>query len=78
MYGHNVRMIQLSRGLCFPQKPFPLLRGVSRVLDQLERHDPVDTALPGLVDDAHAAAANFFQEFVLTDEFDAVCRRRSG
>src|SRR5262245_12927612 len=61
----DVGMLQASdhRGLC--AKAVQVLGfGVTPGQDHLERHSAMETELPGLVDDAHAASSQLPQDFV--------------
>ena len=61
----DVGMLQASerRGLC--AKAGQVLRaGLEPGQDHLQRHGAIETELPGLVNDAHAAAADFLDDFV--------------
>jgi hypothetical protein len=64
----NVRMIQRRRGLGFaPEtlKRLPILRQILR--KKLEGHKAAEAGVLGLVDDAHASAAEFFEDAVMRD-----------
>jgi hypothetical protein len=62
---HGVGVRQPGDGLGLGLEALPRLRrGVGAVQDHLQRHDAVELYLPGPVDDAHAAAAQFAQDLV--------------
>ena len=64
--GHDVRMIQPRRRLRLALKAGDLLRrGELPGPDALQGDDAIEADLPGLVDDAHAAAADLLQQFVI-------------
>ena len=46
-------------------------RGQLALQDHLEGDDAVEADLPGLVDDAHAAAGDLLQQFVVAEVADA-------
>ena len=59
-------MLQLGRCFRFDQKPTQHNRGSEmRVQHHLERNCAVEAYLPCLVNDAHAAAANLLDQFVV-------------
>ena len=62
----DVGMAEPGDGLGLDQEPLAMLGvGVLAVADHLQRDDPVQRAVPGLVDDAHAAAAQLGQDLEL-------------
>ena len=75
---HDVRMLQagdrLGLGAEAGHVPFA---GVFTGQDHLQGHEAVELALPGLVDDAHTAAAQFLQQFVVADVTDFRAQRRA-
>ena len=61
----HVRMLQLGDGLGFILKPLSRRGvGVRAGQDHLQRADAVEPDLPGLVNDAHPATAEFAQNFI--------------
>ncbi len=66
---HARRRLRLDAEAC----PFPRA-GQGAVADQFERDQSIQTHLPGLVDDAHPAPAEFFQDLVTGDR--QLLRRR--
>ncbi len=68
---HDVGVLQacnrFALGAEAGQFPFA---GIFAGQDHLEGHQAVELALPGLVDDAHAAAAQLLQQFVVADVTD--------
>ena len=61
----HVRMLQLSDGLGFILKPLSRRGvGVRAGQDHLQRANAVEPDLPGLVNDAHPATAEFAQNFI--------------
>ena len=68
---HDIGVLVASKGLCLGTKTGTLLGvGVDTGQDHLDGHQPVQALLPGLVDDAHAAAAEFRQDLVTLDDRD--------
>ena len=62
---HDVRVLQAGDGLGLGPEAGQLLgAGVVAGQDHLQGDDAVERELPGLVDDAHAAAAQLAQDFV--------------
>ena len=70
--GHDVGMVQLRGGLSLDLEPLALL-GVDRRGEgkHLERNAPAQRDLLGLIDDAHAPAADFAEDPV----FAQLCGR---
>ena len=65
MHGDDVRMLQSGRSGGFDPEAFDELRSRQRAeREQREGHDPVQAQLPGAIDDAHAAAGDFFEQLV--------------
>ena len=65
---HDVRVLQARDGFGFGAESSPLVRrGVLAGQDHLQGDDAVERDLPGLVDDAHAAAAELAEDFVAGD-----------
>ncbi len=75
---HDVRVLQAGDrfGLGAEAGYLPFA-GVFAGQDHLQGHQTVELALPGLVDDAHAAAAQFVQQFVVADVTDFRAQRRA-
>src|SRR5207237_2812824 len=64
----DVGVVEPGRRLGLDAEPGPRLRpGQGAVADQLERDRPPRSDLPGLVDDAHPAAADLLQDLVARD-----------
>ena len=62
---HDVRVLQLGHRLRLGAEAGQLLRaGVVARQDHLQGDDPVQLHLPGLVDHAHAAAAQLAEDLV--------------
>ena len=79
MNGDDVRMLQTGRSRGFGAKSLDGF--LARKLpgqDHFDGHDPVQADLPGLIDHAHAAAGNFFQEFVVAEAAHGRCRGGGG
>ncbi len=65
---HDIRMPQRRDGFSLLQKTGAvLLVGVAPREDHFQRHDPVQSQLPRLVNNAHAAAAECIQDLVTGD-----------
>ena len=63
---HNVRMLEMGRGLGLVAKTLQMARIERGPLRQhLQRHAPAQRTLNGLVHNAHAAAADFAHDFVI-------------
>ena len=79
--GHDIRVIQVGGGLGFGMKT-PHVRRRSQFAGQnhLQGDSAVEAYLPGLVDDPHAAAGDFCQQFVIAEIVDrrAVSRSIDG
>jgi len=60
---HDVRMLQASDGLGLEASQFRRA-GVTTGPDHLQGHRPLQGQVPRLIDDTHAAAAQFSQDFV--------------
>ena len=57
--GHDVRVTQLRGGFGFPQEPRAHVAAERQLRwQQLDRHVPLEAAVAGTVDDAHAAATD--------------------
>jgi hypothetical protein len=66
---HDVRVLQGRPGSGLAQKPLALARaGQGAGAQQLQRHRPAEPPVPRPVHDAHAAAADFFQDIVAGDD----------
>ena len=64
--GDDVGMRQVRRRLGLRLKARMVRRrGQLAAQDHFQRDDALQAALPGLVDDAHAAAAQFFEQFII-------------
>ena len=75
---HDVGVMHPRRGLRLALKA-DLRRGVARARpgQHLEGDAPAQGLLLGLVDDAHAAAADLAQDAVVADLLAGACRRRA-
>src|SRR5215212_1784987 len=64
----NVRMLKMRRGFGFAAEPqyFLFARELSRE-NHLQRDDTIQTDLPRAIDDSHAAAPDFFEQFEVTE-----------
>jgi hypothetical protein len=74
MDGDDAGMPQAGRGFCLDLKSLDQgRRGQPSTEDQFQRHRPVQADLPRTKHDAHAAAGDFFEQFVVAKpmEFDA-------
>ncbi len=69
--GHDVRMLQIGRGLRFGVEPLHQ-RGRSEFSreNHLQRHRAVKGRLPRLEDDAHAASRDLLQQLVISEVAD--------
>ena len=77
--GHDVGMLEFGGGGGLGQEPGPVsLRGESRLPHDLDGHHPIQRALPGLVNDPHAAPAQFLKDFVVAKRLRRRWRRRGG
>ena len=68
MNGDDVRMLKARRRRSFDAEAVDEL--FARVLaeeEHLDRNHPVEAQLARLIDDAHAAARDFFQEFIIAE-----------
>jgi len=64
----DVRVLQARDGFRLrPESLHLTLTGKAPAQDHLERDDPVQADLPGLVNDPHPAAGDFRQEFVISE-----------
>src|SRR3954447_5745057 len=62
---HNVGMLQAREGGSFCAQTCQVLRlGVKSAQNHLQRHNALKSDLPSPIDDPHAAAADFFDDFV--------------
>ena len=74
---HDARMVEVGGGLGLGVEPLDVgLVGELAGEDHLERDRPVEAHLPGLEDDAHAAAGDLADDLVVAEVADA--GRRSG
>ena len=67
--GHNVRVLQIGGRLGFGKEP--LHAGGARELsgeDHFDGNCPIEAALAGFVDRAHAAACDFLVQFIVAKE----------
>ena len=70
--GHDVGMIEIGRRLGLALKALHVVgRGELTGEDHLQGHDAVEAHLPGLVDDAHAAAGDLLQQLVVAEVTDS-------
>ena len=79
--GHDARMIQFCRRLSLGVEPLHVVfAGQLPGQDHLQRHDPVQLHLPGLVNHAHPAAGDLLDQLVVAEEagFDPGGGRRRG
>ena len=66
--GDDVRVLEPGGGLGLGAEPGAVGVGRQvRLADHLQRDDPVEALLPGLVDDAHAAAAEFLEQLEVAE-----------
>ena len=72
---HDVGVMHPRRGFCLTLKS-DLRRGISRARSgqHLEGDAPAQGLLLGLVDDAHAAAADLAEDAVVAEPVPGVCR----
>jgi hypothetical protein len=64
----NVRVLEHRRRGGFAAKALDKLLGRELAGENhLHRHDAVQTGLPRTIDNAHAAAGDFFQQFVIPE-----------
>ena len=65
---HDVAVLQSTDGLGFDLESIEfVLRRLRDGSEHLDRDRPSDRRLPGAIDDAHAAAADFLNDFVTGD-----------
>ena len=65
---HDSRMIEIRHGFCLSVKaPYVFFAGQPTGQDHLDSDDPVQTELPRLVHNAHAAASDLFQQLVIAE-----------
>ena len=76
--GDDIRMVQVGRRFGFGAETGDLIlvREITGA-HELEGNEAVETDLAGAIDDAHAAPADFLQQFVVADVANAF-RRPSG
>src|SRR5947209_12855436 len=75
--GQNVRVVEVRRRLGLLLEPDAIrLTGELAAQNHLDGDGPVQTHLPGLEDDAHAAAGDFFDEFIVAEIADAIRQLR--
>ena len=77
MHGDDVRMVQAGQGAGFAVEPL----GKAGVAccgrrQDLQRHQPVQGRLPGLIDRAHAALADELKDFELGEQLGDLRHRR--
>ncbi len=73
---HDVGMLQAGHRLGLEAKPVQLGAGRLRAASEhLQSDDPLETEVPGLVDDAHAATAQLAQDLVSRHESRFVALR---
>ena len=66
--GDDVGVVELGSGFGFAAEAGQVgPRGGGAGEDDLEGDDAVEAFLPGAIDDAHAAAAEFFEQFVIVE-----------
>ena len=76
---HDARVVQKGDGLGLVLEPPELVvAGQQPGLDHLEGHGAVEADLPSLVDDAHAAAAQFAADFIVAEIADMSAAGRPG
>ncbi len=64
----DIGVVEIGGELGFAEEPLSLLvAGHLAREDHLRGDEPFDRLLPGLVDDAHAAASDLLQDLVITD-----------
>ena len=69
---HDARVVEVGGGLGLGVEPPDVgLVGELAGEDHLERDGPVEADLPGLVDDAHAAAGDLADDLVVAEVADA-------
>ena len=74
--GDDVRMFEPRRRRRFRTKPFHVFRPSERAIThQLYRDYAVEAGLPRAEDDAHPAAGDLFQQFVVADAAKDPCLR---
>ena len=71
---HDVRMREPGGGFRFGAKPCTLARAMRRK-HHLQGDDATQAALPGLIDDAHPAAADLLNDVVAGQEWPLVAIR---
>jgi hypothetical protein len=68
MNGNDMRVMQGARHHCFTAKTQNrICRGVISKEEHLDRDEPLQTLLPRLVNDSHAAAGDFLDYFVVAE-----------
>ncbi len=76
--GADVGMVERGGGAGFALEAFEGLRIASEIVgEKFERDEAAEAGVFGFVDDAHAAAAEFFDDAVMRDRL-ADQRRRIG
>ena len=74
--GHDVRVVELGGGLGLGLEAPQVGRGGELAGENhFQGDDPVERRLPRLVDDAHAAAGDLFQQLVVAEQAsETLCR----
>ncbi len=66
--GHDVRMVQACRCVCFKtETTFEFLPCQRSELEQFHRDDAIQRNLTGFVDHPHAATGDFLQQLVIAE-----------
>src|SRR6266705_1972881 len=66
--GKNIRMIETGRGFSFTPEAFQRFARIGLIGDYaLERDDPARMPLTRAINNAHSAASDFLQNFVVAD-----------
>src|SRR5947209_5137089 len=71
--GDDVRVLEVGGGFGLAQESLDLVRaGQGAGADQFDGHVTIQTRLPGLPDDPHAAPGDLFEELVVAEIPEAV------
>ena len=84
MHGHDIGVIELGDRLCFAQQARATLSAEAGLVQDFDGHIPIQHRVVTAIDNAHAAAAEFFAELVTVVEdgrvidFAHLMRRTTG
>ena len=78
MNGNDIRVLKAGHCLSLDaETPYHVFTGELPEKEHFDGNDPVEADLPGFINDAHAAPADFAEQFVITEIANgAIFRRR--